>query len=325
MKVLVTGGAGYIGSTTCWALKESGHTPIVLDNLSVGMRKFAESHVFYEGDISDATLIKKIFSEHPDISCTIHCAALIVVPDSVSNPFDYYTENVSKSILLFQSLKDAGCKNIVFSSSATVYDAVVGNQVTEETPLRPVNPYARSKQMMEYVLEDFCRAYGINGIALRYFNPIGAEPKMRCGPYLKNPTHLLNTLVNVALGKKSEFLITGTDFETRDGTGLRDYLHVWDLARAHVLAVEKIQSIGKSNAFTTINLGTGNGVTVREFVKAFEKVWGADIKKKEAPRREGDTAAYYAKADKAFQVLNWRAELTIENAITDALKWAKSV
>lgn len=324
MKVLVTGGAGYIGSTTCWALKERGHIPIVLDSLVTGRRDFATAHLFYEGDIADKAVLKKVFTDHPHIECAIHCAALIVVPESVSMPYHYYKENVAKSIELYHSLKEFGCEKIVFSSSASIYDVVPGFKVTEFSPLKPTNPYARTKFMMEMVLEDFCRAYEMMGVALRYFNPIGADPELRCGPYVANPTHILSSLVNVALGKREKFLITGTDFETRDGTGIRDYLHVWDLARAHVLAVEKIDKFfSEGIGYKAINLGTGNGVTVKEFVTAFENVLNRVIAKEEAPRRPGDVAGYYANAETARSLLGWQTELSLEQAISDALKWSE--
>lgn len=325
MKVLVTGGAGYIGSTVCWALKEAGHTPIVIDSLINGRAEFVKEHSFYRGDIADAALLKRVFAEQGEIETTIHCAALIVVPESVSRPYEYYRENVSKSVELFQQLRELGCKKIVFSSSAAVYDVVPNFKVTEESPLAPNNPYSRTKMMMEHVLHDFCAAYGMEGVALRYFNPVGADPLMRCGPYAENATHILNTLVNVALGKRESFQITGTHYKTRDGTGLRDYLHVWDLARAHVLAVEKFSEIfdGTKDSYRVINLGTGNGVTVREFVDAFQKVLGKKINVVEAPPRPGDVAGYFASADVAAKLLGWKTHLSVEDGIRDALKWAE--
>lgn len=325
MKVLITGGAGYIGSTTAWALKDAGHEPIIFDSLVNGRREFAEAHTFYKGDIGDAGALRQVFKNHPDIEAVIHCAALIIVPESVSRPYEYYRENVSKSVEMFRTLCDVGCKTIVFSSSAAIYDIIPKFKVTESSPTRPNSPYSRTKLVMEFALEDFCNAYGMKGIALRYFNPVGADPKMRCGPYAKNATHLLNGLVEVALGKRPEFLITGTQFETRDGTGIRDYLHVWDLARAHVCAVEKAKSLfSNAGGYRVINLGTGDGTTVREFVTAFEKVWGKAIPKREAPPRPGDIAAYYADATLARELLGWKTELSLEQGIRDALTWAQT-
>lgn len=326
MKILITGGAGYIGSTIASALIDAGHTPILLDSLVTGKAEFTRGRIFYQGDIADEALLKRIFSEHPDISATIHCAALIVVPDSTARPYEYYTENVSKSLVLFRNLRDLGCKRVVFSSSASLYDLVPGFMVTEDAPLKPGSPYARTKYMMEMILHDFCAAYGMQGIALRYFNPIGADPQLRTGLPLKEPSLVLGRLVMTALGQLPEFLITGTDYPTRDGTGVRDYLHVWDLAQAHLAAVLDFDGAferagNPTDNYLVINLGTGRGVTVREMVNAFEKVWGKPINKREAPRRPGDVAGAYANADTAKRLLGWETKFTIEDGIRDALRW----
>lgn len=333
--ILVTGGAGYIGSTVCSALLDSGWTPVILDNFSSGRREFTAGRVAYEGDIADRNLIQKIVASEGPIVGAIHCAARIIVPESVTQPELYYRENVSKSVELFAALRDVGCHRIVFSSSASIYDVVDGFMVTESAPLKPSSPYARTKYMMEMVLKDFCEAYNLKGIALRYFNPIGADPAMRTGAYVKEPTHVLGRLVSVALGKIPCFEITGTDWPTRDGSGIRDYIHVWDLARAHVKAIENFDhvfsgstsassdSLSESSRYRVINLGTGNGVTVRELVAAFERVYKASINKREAPPRPGDVAGSFASADLALRLLNWRAELSVDQGISDALKWAK--
>jgi UDP-glucose 4-epimerase len=328
MKVLVTGGAGYIGSTICSALEENNHIPIILDSLITGRIEFTRGKIFYKADIADAKAVEKLFKDHPDIECTIHCAALIVVPESVEKPYDYYTANVAKSLELFKSLNTLGCKKVVFSSSAAIYDVVSGFMVTEESPLNPGSPYARTKYMMEMVLKDFCTAYGMKGIALRYFNPIGADPKMRSGIHVKNPSHVLGKLVSVALGKEPVFNITGTNWPTRDGTGIRDYIHIWDLTRAHIDAVTGFDMAFKragnpEDSYLVINLGTGRGVTVKELVTAFEKVYGKVLNKKEAPPRSGDVAGSYANADRAKKLLGWETELSIEQGIADALKWGE--
>jgi UDP-glucose 4-epimerase len=326
MKYLITGGAGYIGSTICSALEDSGHTPIILDSLITGRAEFTRNRIFYQADIANAEVIETIFREHPDIRATIHCAALIVIPESVSQPYDYYQENVCKSLELFKNLNRLGGKRVVFSSSASIYDIVPGFMVTEDSPFNPTNPYARTKVMMEWVLQDFCKAYGMQGIALRYFNPIGADPQMRSGIHVKAPSHIIGKLVETALGKQDCFQITGTNYETRDGTGIRDYIHVWDLARAHVKAVTDFDGVFKragnpADNYLVINLGTGEGVTVRELVTAFEKVWGKQINKEDAPPRLGDVAGAYANANRAEAWLKWKAELPIEKGIADALKW----
>lgn len=326
MKVLVTGGAGYIGSTICSALKDNGHEAVILDSLITGKEEFTKNRVFYKGDIADKAILEKIFKDHPDIGYTIHCAALIVVPESVERPYEYYTENVSKSLELFRNLNALGCKNVVFSSSASIYDDSPNFIVTEESPLNPRSPYARTKYMMEMVLQDFCNAYGMRGIALRYFNPIGADPKMRTGIHLKSPSHLLGKLVDVALGKDPVFKITGVDWDTRDGSGIRDYIHVWDLAMAHIKAIENFDNIfndSKEGSYMVINLGKGDGVTVKEMVAAFEKVFKQNINKEDAPPRPGDVPGAYASSDRAERLLGWKAELSLEQGIADALRWAE--
>lgn len=328
MKYLITGGAGYIGSTICSALEDAGHTPIIIDSLVTGRREFTRGRIFYQADIADADALRAVFRDHPDIRAVVHCAALIVVPESTSDPYPYYQDNVAKSIEMFHILDTLGCKRIVFSSSAAMYDVVPGFMVTEDSPLKPSSPYARTKYMMEMILKDFCAAYGMYGIALRYFNPIGADPKMRSGIHVKEPTHVVGKLVQTALGKQEVFEITGTDWPTRDGSGIRDYIHVWDLARAHVNAVVDFDGVferagNPPDRYLVINLGTGRGVTVFEIVAAFEKVYGKTLNKRLAPPRPGDVAGSYANADRAKAWLNWEAELSIEQGIADALKWGE--
>jgi UDP-glucose 4-epimerase len=329
MKILITGGAGYIGSTIAAALEDTGHTPVILDSLVTGREEFTRGRIFYRADIADRAALAAIFREHPDIYATIHCAALIVVPESVAEPYEYYKDNVAKSLELFKILNDLGCERIVFSSSASIYDVVPGFMVTESAPLKPSSPYARTKYMMEMILRDMCDAYRIRGIALRYFNPIGADPKLRSGIHMARPSHVLGKLVDTAMGKLPEFTLTGTDWPTRDGTGIRDYIHVWDLARAHVNAVEQFdqafaRSADPQSHYLVINLGTGHGVTVRELVTAFEKVYGKPVPVREVPPRPGDVAGAYANADTALKLIGWQAELPIEQGIADALKWGEA-
>ncbi|HEY60032.1 MAG TPA: UDP-glucose 4-epimerase GalE [Anaerolineae bacterium] len=328
MKVLISGGAGYIGSTICSALEDSGHTPIIIDSLVTGRIEFTQGRIFYQGDIADKALINTLFQEQPDIHATIHCAALIVMPESTQKPYEYYRENVGKSLEFFNRLRELGFPRVVFSSSAAIYDTVPGFKVTEQSPLNPTNPYARTKYMMEMILKDFCQSYGMQGIALRYFNPIGADPQLRSGMQTETPTHALAKLVEAQLGRLPEFVITGTDYPTRDGTGIRDYIHVWDLARAHVKAVEDFAGVfsragNPAENYVVINLGTGRGVTVRELVNAFEKVTGQPINKRDGARRPGDAAGAFTNADTARKLLQWEAELSIEQGISDALRWGR--
>jgi UDP-glucose 4-epimerase len=328
MKFLISGGAGYIGSTIAAALEDAGHTPVILDSLVTGRREFVRGRIFYHGDIADVPLVERIFCEHADIYATVHCAALIVVPESVSQPYEYYRENVAKSNDFFYTLQRLGYGRVVFSSSASIYDVVPGFMVTESSPLKPSSPYARTKFIMEMLLRDFCQAYDMRGIALRYFNPIGADPKMRCGIHVKFPSHVVGKLVDTARGVQAVFEITGTNWPTRDGTGLRDYIHVWDLAQAHVAAMADFDAAferagNPEDGYLVINLGTGHGVTVRELINAFEKVYGQEINKCETLPRPGDIAGSYANADTARRLLGWETRLPIEQGIADALRWAK--
>lgn len=323
MKVLITGGAGYIGSTVASALEDYGHVPVILDSLVTGTPVFTQGRLFYHGDIADAFLLQRIFADHPDIYACIHCAALVVVPESVANPYLYYRENVSKSVELFYHLEGLGCTRLVFSSSASIYDEVPGFVATELSPLKPSSPYARTKFMMEMILEDFCAATALRGLALRYFNPIGADPKFRSGVHVRQPSHVLGKLVDVALGKMPEFQITGVDWNTRDGSGIRDYIHVYDLAIAHVRAVERFDASLDNSNYGVVNLGTGRGVTVKELVSAFERVYGTQLNVVFAERRAGDVAGAFASADRALEWLGWKTERSLEDAIASALEWGR--
>lgn len=327
MKVLVTGGAGYIGSTICSALKDAGHTPVILDSLVTGQEAFTRGHIFYRGDIADTALVNRLFVEHSDIRVVVHCAALIVVPESMEKPYEYYRENVSKSVEFFHALLTHNVEGVVFSSSASIYDVVPDFKVSENSPLNPQSPYARTKFMMEMVLKDFTSAYPMKAIALRYFNPIGADPKLRSGIHVREPSHVVGKLVDCARGKIPQFQITGVNWPTRDGSGLRDYIHVWDLARAHVAAVERFESIFArpecKERYEVINLGTGQGVTVKELVTSFERVFGQTLNKSEAPPRPGDNAGSYASCERARTLLNWTAEKSTDDGIHDALRWAE--
>ncbi|MCL2753616.1 MAG: UDP-glucose 4-epimerase GalE [Defluviitaleaceae bacterium] len=322
MKVLVTGGAGFIGSTTCSALIDAGHTPVILDSFVTGRREYVKGRIFYEGDIADSGLMAKILKENPDIEACIHFAARIVVEESVAEPLLYYEENVSKSIALFANLRDAGIKKVIFSSSAAVY-GTAEVAVTESTPLTPTSPYARTKMMMEMALEDFANAGYFKGIALRYFNLIGADPKMRTGPFLPDPSHILGRLVDTAMGKTPQFTIFGDDWDTRDGTTVRDYIHVWDLALAHVAALEHFDRVA-AEQYNVINLSTGEGTTVKEFVDAFINVWG-EIPIVIGARRKGDIVGAYAKSERSAKLLGWKTQFSIEQGIKDALHWVESV
>ncbi|WP_243059054.1 UDP-glucose 4-epimerase GalE [Nocardioides sp. SR21] len=323
MKILVTGGAGYIGSTTAKALEEAGHTPVVLDSLLTGPLAFVKDRIFYEGDIADRALVRRIVDEHPDLDATIHMAARIVVPESVEKPYEYYRDNVAKSLELFDELNGLGKNRVLFSSSASIYALKEQFEVSEGDALAPTSPYARTKRMMEEILQDIAVATDLRAIILRYFNPIGSDPDLESGIYAKEPSHVLGQLVMAARGQKDAFTITGTEHPTRDGTGIRDYIHVWDLARAHVRAVERFDDViaAAGTPSAVINVGTGDGVTVRELVKAFENVFGQEVPLREAPPRPGDAVGAFANVDRSAELLDWRTELSLEDAIASALAW----
>ncbi|MGH3496663.1 MAG: UDP-glucose 4-epimerase GalE [Nocardioidaceae bacterium] len=325
MKVLVTGGAGYIGSTIVTALEHAGHGPVVLDNLLTGRREFVTGRTFYEGDIGDRATIDRIVTDHPDLDCTIHCAARIVVPESVQQPYAYYRGNVAKSLELFNALVELGKPRVVFSSSGSLYATSDTFEVTEESPLDPQSPYARTKAVMEMALTDICAATDLRAIILRYFNPIGSDPDFRSGSYDALPSHVLGRLVAATRGDIDAFEITGVDLPTRDGTGIRDYLHVWDLAQAHVVTVERFDEVLATERApsTIVNVGTGSGTTVRELLASFERVYGQRVPTREAPPRPGDAIGAYANVDKAARLLGWRSRLSIDEAIASALEWGE--
>jgi UDP-glucose 4-epimerase len=324
MKILVTGGAGYIGSITATALEQYGHTPIIMDSLLSGLRVFTRDRIFYEGDIVDRNFIQKIFEEHPDIGCTIHMAARTVVPESVAAPYEYYRDNVAKSLELFDQLGQLGQSRVIFSSSASVYAAAKSFEVLEDSALDPQSPYARTKQVMEMILADLAASRPLRAIILRYFNPIGSDPYLRSGVYARDPSHVLGQIVMAARGQREAFMVTGTDYPTRDGTGLRDYIHVWDLALAHVRAVERFDEVlqGTGEPTSIINLGTGRGVTVRELISTVERVLGRRVPVRDAPRRPGDVVGSFANVDKARTILNWSTQHSLEDGVRSALEWA---
>ena len=323
MKVLITGGAGYIGGTVASACLDDGIQPVILDNLVTGRREFTEGRVSYEGDISDGALLDRVFAEHPEIDATVHCAALIVVPDSVTHPLRYWHANVTKTIALVDHLLRNDRPRLLFSSTAAMYAAGEDFAVDEQSPIQPSSPYARTKAAVEAMLADISAATDLRALSLRYFNPIGADPNLRTGLQAKRPTHLLGKLIEAA-DAGTEFVVTGTDWPTRDGTGLRDYIHVWDLATAHVAALRRFDEVVPSagRGYEAVNLGTGTGTTVREMVDAFQHVTGQSLRHRDAAPRPGDGAGAYTRSDKAQQVLSWKPQFSIADGIRDSLRWA---
>jgi UDP-glucose 4-epimerase len=322
VKVLITGGAGYIGSTVASACLDAGMTPLILDNLVTGRREFTTGREFYEGDIADGALLDKVFAEHPDIEAVVHCAALIVVPDSVSEPIRYYEWNVTKSLEMIQHLLRNGCHRLLFSSSAAIYQASEGGSVDEESPIVPLSPYGRTKAVCEGMFADVAAGTRLRVLSLRYFNPIGADPELRTGLQIRFPSHALGKLIQ-AYNSGEPFRITGTDYPTRDGSGIRDYVHVWDLSAAHVAALRSFDAVLDGAASLAINLGTGSGTTVRELVAAFNSVVTPPVEVVEAPRRPGDPAGAFTRTDRARRLLGWTATHSLAEGITDSLRWSQ--
>ncbi|MFF4498783.1 UDP-glucose 4-epimerase GalE [Streptomyces sp. NPDC001546] len=320
MKVLISGGAGFIGSTIASACLDEGIVPVIIDNFSTGRREFVQGRICYEGDICDGDLLDRIFTEHPDIQAAVGCAAKIVVPESVAEPLYYYTENVSKGLAFLGHLLRNGCTRFLFSSSAAIYESGLG--ITEAAPLNPSSPYARTKAVFENALRDVAGGSALRAVSLRYFNPVGADPKMRSGLQVMKPTHALGVMID-KFHAGEPYPVTGTDWETRDGTGIRDYVHVWDLARAHIAALNNFETIvpAGGDTYRVINLGSGTGTTVFELIKAFESVTGRPMPAQLTDRRPGDVAGAYPDITLADTLLDWRPELSLEQGIADALTW----
>ncbi|WP_043266818.1 UDP-glucose 4-epimerase GalE [Streptomyces sp. CT34] len=323
MKVLIAGGAGFIGSTVASACLDSGIVPVILDNLVTGRREFTTDRIFYEGDIADAALLDAVFADHPDIEAAIDCAALIVVPESVADPLRYYTENVAKGIQFLGHLRRNNCRRLLFSASASIYATGDDFTVDEGSPVDPLSPYARTKAVFETALRDIAAAGEMQVASLRYFNPIGADPTMRTGLQVRRPTHALGKMVE-AMTTGEKFMVTGVDWPTRDGSGIRDYVHVWDLAQAHIKALRRFDELvatGDTPGYQVVNLGTGTGTTVRELLSAFEAVTGRPLPSVETGRRPGDNAGSYTRSERAAKLLGWRPQHSLEEGIRHTLQW----
>lgn len=321
MAVLVTGGAGYIGSHTVLALTDRGERVVVLDNMSTGFSSAVPTTVpLVVGDMGDEELVKSTVKEH-GVDAIIHFAAKIVVPDSVSDPLGYYLNNTVKSRALIAAAVEAGVPHIIFSSTAAVYGEPDVERVAEETPTDPVSPYGRSKLMTEWMLRDASRAHGLGYVVLRYFNVAGADPKGRTGQSTPRATHLIKVACQAALGQRPYLEVFGTDFPTPDGSCLRDYIHVADLARAHVQALDHLRNGGDN---LTLNCGYGRGYSVLDVVETVKKVSGVDFDVRMAPRRAGDPASIVATGQKVREALGWEPELDdLPTIVAHALAWER--
>jgi UDP-glucose 4-epimerase len=318
--LLITGGAGFIGSTIASAALDAGHRPVILDNLVTGRREFTDGRIFYEGDIADRDLVNRVLDDYPDIAAVIHCAALIVVPESVERPGDYYRANVVKTLDFAETILARGLTDLIFSSSASIYLPAGDFSVEETSPVAPLSPYARTKVVVEDMFADMSDATDLRVLSLRYFNPIGADPQFRTGLQVPSPSHALGKLIE-AKATGTPFTITGVDFPTRDGSGIRDYVHVWDLAQAHLAALDHFDEALGEDSYSVINLGTGTGTTVKELVTTFEEVTGEPLEVRSAPPRPGDSAGAFTRSDKASRLLGWTAQHTLKEGIADSLTW----
>lgn len=332
MNILVTGGAGYIGSHTLIELYKAGHTAVVVDNLSnsnpEALRRVAElagikQVPFYKADIRDREALEKVFSQHKLDAC-IHFAGLKAVGESVEKPWEYYENNIGGTLVLVDVMRRHGCKNIIFSSSATVYGDPAQIPITEQCPKGTcTNPYGWTKSMLEQVLTDIQKADPEwNVVLLRYFNPVGAHPSGRIGENPNGiPNNLMPYITQVAVGKRPQLGVFGNDYPTPDGTGVRDYIHVCDLASGHVSA---LQAISRCCGLAIYNLGTGQGYSVLDMVHAFERVNGVPIPYTIQPRRAGDIATCYSDPAKAEAELGWKARYGIDDMVRDAWNWQRN-
>ena len=316
--VLVTGGAGYIGAHACQALHQAGLTPVVYDDLSSGHRDFVKWGEFVEGSIADAAKLTETFKRFKP-QAVLHFAASALVAESVSNPLKYYQNNVAGTVNLLQTLVEQECRNIVFSSTCAIYGNPTRIPITENESPKPIQAYGKSKWMVEKILNDAYSAYGINSVSLRYFNASGSDPEGQIGESHDPETHLIPTVLKIAKGHNGSVQIFGEDYETPDGTCVRDYVHVCDLADAHLKALQYLETKPGAHA---LNLGTGTGHSVKQILTAAEKVIGRKIPSVSAPRRPGDPPVLVADPALAKRVLGWEPKFPkIEDQIKHAWNW----
>ena len=321
MNVLVAGGAGYIGSYCCKLLKSKGYNPVVVDNLSTGFRRLARWGVFEWGELSDAEFLSSVFRRH-DIHLVMHFAANALVGESVLDPEKYYRNNVCATLNLLGTMRKHGVRSFIFSSTAAIFGNPVQLPIREDHPKAPINPYGQSKLMVENILEDFNRSYQFNYVSFRYFNAAGADPDGETGELHDPETHIIPLAFQAALGLRDHVDLYGTDYPTPDGTCLRDYIHVADLAEAHVRAVDWLAEGRGSMIF---NLGNERGFSVREIVELAAKISGRRIPVREAPRRPGDPAELVADSSRAREALAWKPRFSsIETILESAWRWHRA-
>lgn len=335
-QILVTGGLGFIGSHTVVALLEQDYDVVIIDNLSNssidvlgGIAKITQRTPDFEKiDLRNKEQVVDFFEKYPHIQGVIHFAASKAVGESVENPLLYYENNLSTLIYLLKQLSRKERSNFIFSSSCTVYGQADELPISEDAPVKPaISPYGNTKQIGEEIIRDTCKVHpNLKAISLRYFNPIGAHPTAEIGELpIGTPQNLVPFITQTAIGKREQLSVFGDDYPTDDGTCIRDYIHVMDLAKAHVVALERLMENKADGNYDVFNLGTGKGNSVLEVIKTFQKATGKKLPYKIAPRREGDVIAAYANTEKANDVLKWRADYTLEQALKSAWKWEKKV
>jgi UDP-glucose 4-epimerase len=322
--ILLTGGAGYIGSHIALALVDRGDRLVILDNLSTGNRRVVPpAAIFVEGDCGDTALVRQLVRDHR-VDAVIHCAGRISVPESVAEPLGYYDANVARAVTFFAAALAGGARHLLFSSTATVYGAVDAECLSEDLPMDPVSPYAASKAMVERILADVAATGAANVGVLRYFNVAGADPAGRSGQISANATHLIKIAAEVVTGKRDQIAITGADFDTPDGTGVRDYIHVSDLAAAHLAAVAALRA-DPTTSLTT-NIGYGRGASVIEVLDAVDRVTGMMLTRTTAPRRPGDVARLVADVRRVKATLDWTpVHDDLDRIVADAIAWERQL
>lgn len=335
MKILVTGGLGFIGSHTVVELQNEGFEVVVIDNLSnssesvvKGIAQITGKKPIFENiDLREKSLVQDFFKRHDDISGVIHFAASKAVGESVENPLLYYENNINTLVYLLQELQKKDRANFIFSSSCTVYGQAEKMPIVENAPVQPaISPYGNTKQIGEEIIHDVAKVSAINAILLRYFNPIGAHPSAEIGELpIGVPQNLVPFITQTAIGLRKELSVFGSDYPTSDGTCIRDYIHVVDLAKAHVVALQRLIENYNETKVETFNIGTGTGSTVLEVIQSFEKMSGQKLPYKLVDRREGDVIEAFADTEKANKVLGWNAESSLDDAIASAWKWEKKI
>ena len=335
MDILITGGLGFIGSHTVVELQSEGFEVVTIDNLSNSSEKVLDGienisgkkPIFEKMDLRDKASVQSFFKKHNDVAGVIHFAASKAVGESVENPLLYYENNINSLVYILQELKELPNANFIFSSSCTVYGQAEKMPITEDASVQPaMSPYGNTKQIGEEIITDVAKVTNINSILLRYFNPIGAHPSAEIGELpLGVPQNLVPFITQTAIGLREKLSVFGDDYPTPDGTAIRDYIHVVDLAKAHVVAMQRLLSKQNATKVETFNLGTGTGSSVLEVINAFEKVAEQKLNYQIVGRREGDITSAYANTDKANNVLGWKAKSTLDEALASAWKWEKKI